>query len=111
MRVFVDACVTYDLMPHLVGHDFTHATDTPYARMRDHILLPTIAPLYDAFLTTDKGIPYQNNLKKLSLVFVILRPRSNDLKDVLPLVAETLRTLDLTLAGGASHGDYFEIFP
>ena len=29
MNVFVDECVNKKLMPHLTGHRFVHATDTP----------------------------------------------------------------------------------
>lgn len=111
MNVYVDACVTYKLMPHLTGRNFIHAFDTAFSPLPDHDLLPVVAPLFDVFLSTDKSIPYQNNLKKFSMVFIILRPRSNDLGDVLPLVAETLRMLDLIASGGAMGGDYFEIFP
>ncbi len=34
MKVFVDECVTYDLMPHLTGHLFMHIADTPLRARR-----------------------------------------------------------------------------
>lgn len=41
---------------------------------------------FDAFVTTDKGIPHQQNVSGLDLAVVVLRARSNALEDLEPLM-------------------------
>ncbi len=41
---------------------------------------------FDAFVTTDKGIPHQQNVSGLDLAVVVLRARSNALEDLEPLI-------------------------
>lgn len=51
MKVFVDECVNYTLIPHLresSEHDFRHALDTRFAGLSDNVLLPLVDPLYSA---------------------------------------------------------------
>ena len=94
MKVFVDECVTYLLMPHFTRHSFTHIFDTPWRGMKNGALLRLVESKYDVFLTTDRHIPHQQNLRKLNLAFIILRGISNKIDGLLPLVPETLDALD-----------------
>lgn len=41
---------------------------------------------FDVFITTDQGIPHQQNLSKLRLGIVILQAHSNRLPDLKPLM-------------------------
>ena len=94
MKVFVDECVTYLLMPHFTRHDFTHIFDTPWQGMKNGALLRLVESKYDVFMTTDRHIPHQQNLRKLNLAVIILRGVSNKIDDLLPLVPKTLDALD-----------------
>lgn len=111
MRVFLDECVTYDLLTHLTGHDFTHIADTPLRGTKNGALLPAVSLNYDVFLTTDKSIQYQQNLKKFSVAFVIMRPHSNDIEDLVLLLPDLLAALDRIAAKGYAPGDLYEIVP
>ncbi len=93
MNVFVDECVNYKLMPYLTGHSFVHATDTAWRSIKNGALLRLVAPAYDVFLTVDQNIPYQQNLKKFNLAFVILKAASLNIDDLLPLVPDALDAL------------------
>lgn len=48
---------------------------------------------YDAFVTVDQNIPFQQNLTSLRLGIVILAARSNRFEDLQPLLAATLAAL------------------
>lgn len=89
MKVFIDECVSKKLVPYLTGHEFVHILDTDMRSTKNGALLRAVAPDYDVFLTTDRKIRYQQNLASFVIVFVILRLKSNDLVDLLPLVEET----------------------
>src|SRR5918911_2392760 len=99
MKVFVDECVTYRLMPHFTRHDFTHIFDTPWRGMKNGALLRLVESKYDVFLTTDRNIPHQQNLRKFNLALIILYGVSNKLDDLLPLVPQTLEALDRISVG------------
>jgi hypothetical protein len=109
MKIFVDECVTKLIMPHLVGHEFTHIGDTSLRGTKNSVLLLLVASEYDVFLTTDRHIPQQQNLKKFDLVFVIMRGVTNDLDDLLPLLPLTFTVLEKIAAGEAASGDLYDI--
>ncbi|MEJ7843284.1 MAG: DUF5615 family PIN-like protein [Rubrobacter sp.] len=48
---------------------------------------------FDAFLTTDKGIPHQQNLADIDLTIILLHAKSNDYEYLSPLMDEVNRTL------------------
>jgi hypothetical protein len=48
-------------------------------------LLRLAAPEFDALLTMDRGIEYQQNLTGLDLCLIVLSAVSNDIDDLLPL--------------------------
>ncbi|PSF33091.1 hypothetical protein C7H19_20575 [Aphanothece hegewaldii CCALA 016] len=51
---------------------------------------------FEVFITTDKGIPYQQNLSLYSIAIIILEAKSNrfeDLSPLLPKIEETLQSI------------------
>ncbi len=110
MRIFADECFNFDLMTHFAGYNLIHISDTTLRGMKNGALLRTVAADYDVFLTTDRHIPNQQNLKKFDLVFVIMRGVTNDLDDLLPLVPRTRAALDEIARGETAPGDCYEIF-
>ncbi|MGA9994650.1 MAG: DUF5615 family PIN-like protein [Pyrinomonadaceae bacterium] len=111
MKVFVDECVNFKLMRYLTGYTFVHVRDTPWRGMKNGALLRVVAPDFDVLLTTDKNLQYQQNLKKFPMAFIIMRPISNNIESLLPLVPDTLAALNRIAAGGFAPGDLYEILP
>ncbi len=99
MNVFVDECVNYKLMRHLTGHQFIHATDTPWRGAKNGRLLRLAEIEYDAFLTIDRNIPYQQDLSRYDLAVIIIEAQSNNIEDLLPLVSRTLAALETIKPG------------
>lgn len=62
-------------------------------------LLRAAAADFDALLTMDKGLEFQQNLDQLDLAIVIVFARSNRLADVEPLVPEISSVLDAAVPG------------
>ena len=54
---------------------------------------------FDALLTTDKGLPHQQNLARFDLAVVLLRAGSNAYEDLAPLVDEAIAALSSTAPG------------
>ena len=62
------------------------------------ILLRVAQVEFDVFVTTDKGIPYEQNLSLFSVAIVILEARSNrfeDLSVLLPQLNEVLKSVQV----------------
>lgn len=54
---------------------------------------------FDALVSTDEGIPHQQNVSTFDLVLVLLRARSNIYEDLAPLMDEVNSAL-----GTVEHG-------
>ncbi len=48
---------------------------------------------FDALITTDQGIPHQQNLSRFDLTVVLLEAKSNRLSDLTPLVEKAVDAL------------------
>jgi hypothetical protein len=56
-------------------------------------LLALAATEFDAFITVDKNLPFQQNLAALPIALIVLDSLSNELSALLPLVPALLREL------------------
>ena len=61
--------------------------------MKNGELLSLAAPDFDALITVDKNLQYQQNLSTLPLAVVILNARSNELQFLVSLVPELKEAL------------------
>jgi len=54
--------------------------------VKNGALLALAATDFDAFITVDQNLPYQQNTANLLIAIVVLIARSNELQELLPLV-------------------------
>ncbi len=54
---------------------------------------------FDALLTTDRGIPHQQNLSKFALAVVVLRAESNRLRHLAPPIESSIEKIRAAPAG------------
>jgi len=64
-------------------------------------LLTLASGQFDAFLTVDQNIEYQQNLNRFDLALITMIARTNRLQDLLPLVPDTLAVLEHISTGQA----------
>lgn len=96
MRVLLDECVPKRLKRELRDHDARTVHDLDWAGIKNGALLRLAEGQFDALLTVDQGIEYQQNLSGLSISVVVMMAPSNDLDDLRPLlpgVEQALATL------------------
>jgi hypothetical protein len=65
----------------------------PAGLVKNGNLLALAAAEFDAFVTVDKNLPFQQNLAALPIALVVLDSVSNELSALLPLVPALLREL------------------
>jgi hypothetical protein len=73
MRILFDHSTPAPLSAHLSGHDITEARDRGWDRLSNGELLNKAEQAgFDVFLTADKNIRYQQNLKGRRIALVVL---------------------------------------
>ena len=86
MRLLLDECVPKRLKRELPGHDARTVQDLGWAGIKNGALLSLANGQFDALLTVDQGIEYQQNLSGLSISVVVMMAPSNDVDDLRPLL-------------------------
>ena len=95
MRILIDECVDERFRNALSGHDCQTARYAGLAGLENGELLAAAETAgFDVFLTIDQGIEYQQNLTARRLAIIILRAKSNRLKDLLPLAPICLAKIE-----------------
>ena len=72
MRLLLDECVPKRLKRELPGHDARTVQDLGWAGIKNGALLKLANGQFDALLTVDQGIEYQQNLSGLSISVVVM---------------------------------------
>ena len=67
MRVLLDECVTRYLKRDLSGHEVFTVGEAGFKGLKNGRLLQAAAGQYDALITVDQNLRYQQNLEALSL--------------------------------------------
>ena len=93
MRVLLDECVPRKLRRHLIGHTVNTVTEMGWSGMKNGALLRRAGRTFDALLTVDQGIGYQQNLSGAGLGVIVMIAKSNAIDDLRPLVDRVLIAL------------------
>jgi len=99
VRVLLDECVPRQLKRELPGHDVRTVTEMGWSGIKNGPLLRRAAPEFDAFLTVDQGLEYQQNLFVLNLIVILMAAKSNDIDDLRPLMSQVREALEKTSPG------------
>ncbi len=100
MRVLLDECVDSRLARELTGHDVTTVPEAGWAGTRNGELLALAEKQFDAFLSVDRNLSFQQPLPKFKIAVVVVRAPTNRLRDLLPCVPDILAALS-----AAKHGE------
>ena len=95
MRVLLDECLPRRLKRELVGHDTRTAPEMGWASKRNGELLALAVGQFDAFLTADRNLSYQQDVSSFDIAIVVLVARSNRFEDLRTLAPRILEILPL----------------
>ena len=95
MRILLDECLPARLRQDFPGHEILTVPRVGWAGNKNGKLLRLIAESgkFDVFLTMDKSLSHQQQLKDLPFAVVVLRAISNRFEYTHPLIPEVLRRL------------------
>lgn len=94
MRVLLDESLPHDLVPLLVGHDVQTVQGRGWAGSKNGTLLALAESEFDAFVTADRNIPYQQNLVLFDLRVIVLAASRNRIDDIQPLLPKLLQAIE-----------------
>ena len=94
MKLLLDENLPHDLRLRLSGHDVSTVAFLGWAGVANGELLARAAGAgFDAVLTNDAGIAYQQSMRNLPVAVVILQAPTNVLSDLEPLLPRILAAL------------------
>ena len=101
MRLLLDECVPRTFKRDLAGHQASTVVEMGWSSKRNGELLDLVrAEGFDAFLTVDQNLSFQQNLQAAGVAVVLVIARTNRLKELRPLVPAILRALSGLKRGG-----------
>jgi hypothetical protein len=95
MRLLLDESIPRRLGRSLIDHSVRTVVEAGWSGIKNGTLLALAAAEFDAFITVDKNLPYQQNLATLPIALVVLDSVSNELPALIPLVPALLREVSL----------------
>lgn len=104
MRVLLDENVPRKLKHQLAPeYDTTTVQEHGWSGLLNGALLHAADEEFDAFLTLDRGVEYQQNLTGFSLRVIVIRAFSNKYEELLPLVPSIHAALSRANPGEIVH--------
>ena len=95
MRLLLDENLPHVLRLELPGHQVFTATFMGWSGIENgRLLAMAAADGFDALLTIDRGMEYEQNTSALPLSVLILRAPSNAIEDIRPLLPNVLEAED-----------------
>ena len=88
MRLLLDESVPRNLRRFLPDHTVRTVIEMRWGGITNGEVLRLAASEFDAFITVDKNLRYQQNLSNLPIAVVVLHARSNELQFLTPLLPE-----------------------
>ncbi len=103
MKILLDECMPRKFKNRLVGHECRTVPEEGFAGKKNGELLSLAERAgFQAFLSLDRGIEYQQNLQSRGLAIVLIRAKSSRLDDLLPHVSQILDALKMMQPGQIS---------
>ena len=94
MKLLLDEDLPHKLRPLLTGHEVFTVAYMKWAGIENGELLALAASQgFDALITKDLGINYEQNVASLPCSVVILEAKSNSIADIRPLAPAILSVL------------------
>jgi len=91
MRILLDENFPADFAKLLVGHDTSNVHSHGWAGIKNGELLRRAHGVCDVFVTLDRNLEFQQNIKVLSFGVVVVHSRSNRIKDLRPHLSGILQ--------------------
>ena len=101
MRILLDECIDWRLARELAPHEVKTARQMGWTSIKNGELLSLASAQFDAFVTVDRNLAYQQHLHAVSIPVLVLSARNNRLAELRTLVPGLLEALQTAAPGVA----------
>lgn len=99
MRVLLDECVPRQLKRDLHGHSVRTVGEMRWAGVKNGELLRRAVREFDAVVTTDRRMEFQQNVRSIGMRVVVIIAARNDVDILRPLMPRVLQALKAVRPG------------
>jgi hypothetical protein len=100
MKVLLDECLPRKLKNHLREHECSTVPEQGWAGKKNgELLFLAENSGFEIFLTLDRGVEYEQNLKECEIAVVLISAKSSRLADLLPRIPTILTALRAVRVG------------
>jgi hypothetical protein len=103
VRILLDECLPKDLRNEFTDHEAATVGDMQWLGIRNGQLLTLAEPLFDVFLTADRGMEYQRNFRTRQIMLVVLVVSKTNIESILPLMPMLHEALQSVAQGQITH--------
>lgn len=93
MKLLLDECIDQRFAKELAGHEVRTVPQMGWAGKKNGDLLRLAQGQFDAFVTVDRNLSFQQNLPAPGIAVVVLIAPTSRLADLRPLAAKLLEKL------------------
>ena len=93
MKLLLDECLPRKLKGALLSHEVKTVPEMGWAGIENGDLLPLIEAVFEAFITIDGNMRYQQNMSERSFALIVLQARNNTIETLLPMMPKVLAAL------------------
>ena len=97
MNVLFDECVPKRLRALLSGHEIKTVQEAGWTGVKNGDLLKKASKDFEVLITVDRNLSFQQNPRALGIPVIVIRSRTNKLKDLERFVPEILQRLQTQL--------------
>jgi predicted nuclease of predicted toxin-antitoxin system len=100
MKLLFDECIPRRFKESFPHHDCRTTSEVGWTGKKNGELLALAEQAgFEVLLTIDRGMEYQQNLKRRNIAIILIRTKSSRLADLLPLIPEILNCFSSIKAG------------
>ena len=93
MNILLDECLDWRLQEELPGHHIKTVQEMGWDGIKNGRLLKLAQGKFDVFITGDRNLFFQQNIKSFSIAVVVLHAESIRLIHTRPLMPKVIATL------------------
>ncbi len=99
MHVLLDECVPKRIKAQLKGHQVSTVIEQGWSGKKNGELLRLAEGKFDAFVTVDQNLSYQQNLKNRKITVLLIVSEDNKFETIRRFVPKVLKTLTSVRVG------------
>lgn len=93
MRILLDECIDRRFAKEFQGHEVMTVPQVGWAGIKNGELLSRAQSQFDAFVTVDRNLAFQQNVPQFTIAVIVLEAPTNRLKDLRPLLPKLQQLL------------------